>query len=307
MQWLLLSLTAAFLWATVNFVDKFIVDKVSENKGIGALVLFSGLIGIPVAIVSFFLFYDQILSTEISAGVVVLASGVFYLLYVLGYLYAISKGEVSSVVPQLLLSPIISLFLGYFFLKEELSAFQLFGSTLIISGAIILTLNLEEVSVIRKFKVLLLILAASFCLSLNAIIFKYAATNYSMSFGSTIFWEQTGFILFSLVCFLFIRSYRDDFLQMVRRKGGVVITTNIFSELLTLSGNLFAHYATLLVPVALVQITSDGIQPLFILILGILLTKFAPNISEERSDAKSLISKLIAITIMFVGVVCVNI
>lgn len=306
MIWFLMSVFAALIWAVVNFVDKFIVEKISENKGVGALVLFSGLAGIPVVIITFFFLPKEILSMDLSVSLWVLLAGVFYLLYVLGYLYALSNGDVSSIVPQLLLAPIISIFLGYLFLGEKLNPWQWIGAGLIISGAITLSANLKNLTGMMKMKVMGFIVGASFFLSLNAIIFKYAVAEESISFWATIFWEHVGFILFALICYVFIKSYRRDFLIMIRTKGSKVISANVLSELFTLIGNTAAHYATILAPVALVQITADGIQPFFILGIGAILTRFFPNILVENDDLKSFTTKLVATTFMVVGIFFVN-
>ena len=46
----LLPLLAAFLWAVVGHLDKYIIDKIAENRKVGALTLFSALAGMPVAV-----------------------------------------------------------------------------------------------------------------------------------------------------------------------------------------------------------------------------------------------------------------
>ena len=56
----------------------------------------------------------------------------------------------------------------------------------------------------------------------------------------------------------------------------------------------------MLAPIALVLLV-DSFQPIFALIIGIILTMFFPKIVKEKLIAKSLLQKIIAISITLFG------
>jgi hypothetical protein len=48
MEWFYIALAAPALWSAVNYIDKYLVEKYFKGGGIGALLIFSSLVGIIV-------------------------------------------------------------------------------------------------------------------------------------------------------------------------------------------------------------------------------------------------------------------
>lgn len=305
-MWLAYSLLAAFLWAIVNYIDKYLVDKVAEDRGVGALILFSGIIGIPVVLSILYFFSGSVLAVPMHNAFLIGLAGFLYLCGILIYLYVLAEADASSVVPQLMLAPVITIFLGYFFLSESLSPIELTGCILIILGSVILTGSIKSANYKIKFKVFALVILASLFLALNAVVFKYGVVEDSLTFWDGIFWEHIGFIVFSILVYISVPSYRRDFYSMLKYKSGAVIPLNIFSEGITLGGNFSLHYGTLIAPAALVFITADGIQPFFMLIIGVILSLVLPKIVEENIERRAILSKLLAFSVMAYGVYLLN-
>ena len=65
-------------------------------------------------------------------------------------------------------------------------------------------------------------------------------------------------------------------------------------------GNLLFQYASLLAPLALVW-AVNGFQPVFVLVYGLLITRFFPQVGEENLERKQLMQKAVAILIIFAG------
>jgi hypothetical protein len=65
-------------------------------------------------------------------------------------------------------------------------------------------------------------------------------------------------------------------------------------------------FAFTLAPVSLVLVVS-GYQPLFVLILGVLITMFFPTLQKEKIGAKFLVYKIIAIALILIGGYFLNI
>ncbi len=88
---------------------------------------------------------------------------------------------------------------------------------------------------------------------------------------------------------------RDD-LSSIKSSTGIIVVNNV----LAVSAQMSESYAVSLVAVPLVNIVG-GIQPLIVLVEGILLTAFFPKFVKEDIKKGTIYQKLIAIALMFGG------
>ena len=298
-NWFFIALIAPILWSIVNHIDKYMLSKYLKDRGVGALLIFSALASVIILPFVLFFYYSQIfnisnrdLITLFFVGF--LSVGAFYF-----YLKGMDEEEASVVIPLFQLVPVFGYFLGYLILGESLNLAQIFSSLLIISGIIILAVEIDvDNNVTLKSRVLLLITISSLLFALHDTLFKKVAI--TESFITSVFWQYVSLTVFGFFIFVFIKKYRDDFLAMIRNTGKKLLSLNIISELLYIIGNLTNNFATLLAPVAIVLVVSSY-QPLFVFIGGILLTIFLPNISMEKISTKHLIHKVISILIIVIG------
>ncbi|MDP1743381.1 MAG: EamA family transporter, partial [Candidatus Amesbacteria bacterium] len=231
-------------------------------------------------------------------------NGFFYVLAVLPYFYALQRDEASIAVPLFQMVPVFSLVLGYFILGETLTSMQLLGGTLIISGAIFMSLDLTVHKKIKlKKEVFLLMALSSFLFAINFLFFKYFAIN--ARFWVTSFWEYVGFAIFASLLLVFVKSYRNEFFKILKTNKISVLTINGINEVVNIIAKASFNFASLLAPVTLIWIVN-GLQPLFVFIFGVFLTLIAPKISQENISRKILVQKMLAIVIMFIGAYLIN-
>lgn len=76
---------------------------------------------------------------------------------------------------------------------------------------------------------------------------------------------------------------------------------NGFGEVLNILAKLSVNYASLLAPLAIVQVIN-GFQPVFVFLEGIMLSLLIPSSLKEKLDRPTLVKKTISILIMCVGV-----
>ena len=148
--------------------------------------------------------------------------------------------------------------------------------------------------------------ASAICFALNSLLFKYAVVE-ELPFWTAIFWEHVGFALFSVVIIVGIGRYRRQFVTLVRSNGAPAVGLNALGEAIMLAGNFAFHYAALLAPVALVNFLAEGTQPFFVLLLGVLLSRFAPHIAQEDIRAHALTRKIVAVSVMVGGLLLIGI
>lgn len=298
MHWFWIALGAPLLWSLVNISDDYLVTKFSKGgKAIGALVIFSSIVGFMAAILMAF-FVSGIFDISFADKLILMFIGAFSIVWVIFYLYALEIEDVSAVVPWFLVNPIFGYILGYIFFRETLSFKQILGSAIILVGALIISLNVSNVSPTLKKKVAVYMLISCFFFSLIGVMFKFVATTDNFWIAS--FWEHLGLGFIGFLILAFMPHYRRSFLDMHKSGGNKIFAVNVSSEGLTIAGNLLTNYALLIAPISLVYLVASY-QPAIVLLLTFLLTKFFPNIIKEDFSWKTLWPKLLAISIMIMG------
>ncbi len=298
-NWFLIALIAPILWSIVNHIDKYMLSKYLKDRGVGALLIFSALASVIIIPFLLFFYSSQIFNITFPDLITLIFVGFLSVLAFYFYLKGMDAEEASIVIPLFQLVPVFGYFLSYIILGESLNTTQIFSSLLVISGIIILAIEIDiDNKISLKSKVLALVTTSSFMFALHDTLFKKVAI--TESFVTAVFWQYVSLTISGLLILIFIKKYREDFLGMFKNMGGKILSLNILSELLYIAGNLANNFATLLAPVAVVLVISSY-QPVFVFIGGILLTIFLPKISIEKISGKHLLHKIISILIILIG------
>jgi uncharacterized membrane protein len=302
MNWLVIAMIAPFLWAISNFIDKFLVSKYFKSNT-GTLIIYSCLIGFPVAIL-IALFKPSVLNLSLATGLLLIFNGFLFIIYLFPYLKALGKADTSIVVPIFQSVSVFSYFLAYFVLGEILNFIQILGSLLIIFGAIGISIKFYEKKIYLTKDILFLQLLASLLVALNTLFFKFFAKD--LDFWTVSFWQYSGFVIFGLILLIFVKSYRKDFIISFKRNKSIIISLNVLNEIINIIGVIIFSFATLLAPLTLVWVIN-GLQPVFVFLIGILLTIFFPHLIKEELNKRILFQKILFILLMFIGAYLLNI
>jgi len=300
MNWFLIALGAPFLWAIVNIADNYLVSKYSQKekeRTSGGLVLFSSLIGLFVAFFIWF-FVSGVFNISLLDKILLLFTGGLTIIWIIFYLYSLEIEEISSIVPWFLVVPIFGYVLGYIFLGETLTLFQIIGSVIILFGSILISIDFGGERKRFKKKMVFYMVCACLAIAISGVTFKFVTIDGSFWISS--FWEYFGLGIFGLLIYSFIPKYRREFHFMNRTGGKKIFLINIVSEFMSITGNLMTNFALLLAPITMVFLVSS-FQPAIVLILTIIGTKFLPHIIKENISRRALIPKIIAICIMILG------
>lgn len=297
-SWFFIALGAPLLWAISNIIDKALVSRYFQHKGTGALMIFSavsGMIVMPFVAI----FHPGV--TEVSGvnALIMIASGLTTVFGLIPYFYALRRDDASLVVPIFQVIPVFNYILARIFLGEQLTSMQLLAGALIILGAVGISANYSQRRIHLKGKTLSLMLLSSLLMSLTNFLFK--KVGLEESFWSTTFWAYVGYSIAALVLFFGIRSYREQFL-LVLKDNPKMISLNLFNEGINLVAITLFTFASLLGPLALVSLVN-GFQPLFVLLAGLGLTVYFPKILQEDISRREVVQKIIAIAVMLTGAV----
>jgi drug/metabolite transporter (DMT)-like permease len=298
MHWLALALISPLLWGIVSHIDKFVISKYLQQRGIGALLIFSSLFSI-VILPFIYLISKDIFSIPLPHILALMSIGAVSILAVGFSLYALEDNEASVVAPFTQLVPVFGYIFGFLILGETLPANQVIASLIVVLGIAILSFEFDEGKKIKfKRRLIILMVASGILFALYETFFKQIALNYN--FFDSVFWQYVGLTITGICLFLFNKNYRNDFLYMLGKRKRIVTIAILVSELLVILGNVIFNFVSLLVPIALVFLV-DSFQPLFVFIIGVILTIFFPHISKERLSGTHLVQKVIAILIIFLG------
>ncbi|OGI46529.1 hypothetical protein A2121_01470 [Candidatus Nomurabacteria bacterium GWB1_40_6] len=298
MIWFFIALIGPFLYALTNHIDKILLEKYFKESGVGTLILFSSLLSI-IALPFFFLVDPTIFNVDGKSIFTLAIVGILNVMVLWCYLLALKNEEASVAVVFYQLVPVFGGILGYFVLGEILTRIQLIAVALIILGTTIIAFEIDSEN---KFKLrrqtIIPMLAAAFFWALESVIFKAVALEENL--WRSLFWEHLMLTLVGILIFVFVRSYRANFLSAIRNNSRAILSLNVGNESIYILGNIATAFAYMLAPVGLVLLT-ESFQPIFVLAIGIFLTIFFPKITTEKIHAKHLWQKIIAICITGIG------
>lgn len=297
MNWLLLALIPAFSQAVINHLDKYLIEKYVRGGGIGSLVIFSSLIGLPAAL-TISLFTDVTSISSLNRSIIFL-NGVLYAAWLIPYLKALEIDEASVVGPLFQLSSIFALVIGYLVLGEALTLKQMVGCFIILGGSLGLTAEISGKRPKIKKTVFTYMLTATAIIGVNAVLFKAIAIEES--FWVTSFWEYLGLAFAGTCLFVFSRQYRKEFTNILGKNKTTVISLSAINEIINVGAKTTFNYATLLAPVVLVNFVSEGFQPIFVFLMGLVITLLFPKISKETLEPSIITQKVISISFIILG------
>lgn len=303
MSWFYIALIGPILYAVSNHIDKYLLEKYFKGGEAGAVVLFSALFSI-VALPIIYFIDPGVFSLDAKTILALSLNGTINIICLILYFKALRDEDASTVVPFYQTIPIFGFILGYFILGETLNTDQVLACFLLVTGTIILSLDFSASTISIKGRVAMLMMISSFLFAVNGVVFKLIATE--QGFWISAFWEFAGKVFIGILLFVFISSYRKQFLQIMKINSMPVLSINSLNEFIFLLADGFSIFATLLAPIALVM-SINGLQPVFVFVFGIVLTVFFPKIIKESMTKNDLAQKILAIGLITIGTVMLGI
>ena len=307
MTWFFVALSAYFLLAITNLVDKFLVEKVVGSAR--AYTFIACAMGSLIFLVApwflswpgtFFFWFNLFL-------------GLLFALALL-FLYAsLRRGEASrSLVIVGGSTPIFSLPLSFFLLGDKYSTNQLIAISLLLLGLLVMvflpekrqnfwekvftSLNLKHSATLLS--VFLALLSGLFyALFFVGSKFAYA----SQDFFSAFLWTRLGALLAASLILFSPRARREIkaiFTRQPKRKRnqGLIFGNQVLGAI----GFVLQNYAVYLGPVAIVN-SLQGVQYAWIIFLGAIISFFYPKALKEDISKRVLFQKGLAIFIISIG------
>jgi chloramphenicol-sensitive protein RarD len=290
MSWVLFTILAVVIWVIVDILDKFIVSHKIKDPVLATVI--SSISTFPLLCLVSVLFGNIFLPLNIIFISILI--GVFYNIAIYFYYFAMGEDEVSRLTPIFSISPIFVLFFAFIFLGERFSSLTYLGIVLLIFGAVLISVKKLK----SNFKIgmgFLIAIFSAFFFALRNIFTKFATIQADI--WSILFWVGIGGVIVSL--FLFSLNH-----QHIHRKIKHGIKHLLLVGVLTAVAFFMFTIAVSMGPVSLVS-TLIETQSFFVFLFAIILSKFYPKILKEEITKPIIVQKLIAIILIFMGVILI--
>lgn len=295
-----LTILASLLWGITNHIDKFMINGIDENgNNVKTLIVFSTFVA-GIVLTPLWLILSKLnLAISTLSLICVLSASIVYVLATYFYFKALSENDASIVVVMFQLIPVFSYILALILFNETLSLQQIIGSLIIISSAVIISFDFKEKNNKKKFKALLLMTLSSLLYATYFILFDVAIRN--SEYYACAFYYQIGFLILGIIL-LCIKSFRTSFINAIKTNGKKYLALNATNEGINLIANLLVNFANLTIPIALANVLN-GLQGMFVFILGVLGTIFLPKYFKENLSKDIVFQKVFCIILGIIGLI----
>ena len=312
MTWVILVLLAQFFWALGNYIDRYLLHRYrfsesASESATGTLLLVSSCFQIVVAFCFFIISISaniDLIAVPPKAMFMAIGVGVIEIIWLIPYFYALDKSDETTAAPLFQTVPIFGLVLGFFVFGEAIKPLHIVAIGTILTGSIVL--NLNYIGDQRKqfsWKVINLMLLASFLIALSAFIFKSAALD--TNFIAAAFWMSIGGFIVGVCIYLTVPLYRKQFLKFLQKRDLAGISINATNEVMDNLAILAFYGAVILAPSTVHAQSMIAYQPIIILFIGFVASKLGSEFHTEQFVGTELVKRVVGISIIVFGSVLI--
>jgi len=294
-SWVIFSLITALLWAISDVINKFIFTRWPIKPVV--LVMFSCLVNL---VITLGVYVHQGLSglSVLHISLAIVAAFLYFVGYYL-YFSAVKLEEVSRITPLFYLMPLFILLLAAMFFQERLTLINYAGIILLVAGSMLIS---QKGSFnFRIGKAFWFMIFSALSISAYAIITKYLL-NFSDYWTIFAYTRGLGLIPFLIPL---VYSKLPDLKDAAKQGGKTAIGMILGSTSLNSIGIILITVAMAMGSVTLTN-TLLSMQPLFVFIFAILISRYYPQLFREDLDRRTIILKFVSILMIVVGAILIT-
>lgn len=216
-----------------------------------------------------------------------LGSGIIQVINTILYMRAISKGDISTVMPMLSFTPLVLLIASPFTIGEFPSTIGLLGILLVVSGSYLLNLDLTKMNLLEPFKAIIKNKGTRYML-IVAILWGISGVFDKISINNSSVLQHVTFLnvlVFTTMTFIVVSQKKFNISKMKESKA------DLFLVSLFTTGSYLFHYIALSMTLVAYVVSMKRISGVFAVLLG------AYFLNEQNIK-----QRLIGSVIMFIGV-----
>lgn len=287
------SILSPAIYGINNFIDKLILEKYEISPIV--ITVYSGFFGFLAGL--FILAFTGFYITDYKSIAIILASGFLTNIYLIPYFKALSQDETSRVIPLFQFVPIFVLVLSFFLLGEKLNTKQYIGCAVIIASSFFLSLKKFDIKIFKLRATFWYMMLSSFLFAVSVILYKFGVQE--IPFWNTLPYEGLGMALGSLSILIY-RNNKKIFMNETKKFPKKIFAWMSINEGVFVLSRYTAYFALSLVAASIVNVLG-GFQPFFVLIYGIILSLWFPQIIKEVVTKRTVGIKVVAVIGIFIG------
>jgi len=288
MLWFILSILAALIWSFTNIIDKHVVSDEARDP-----ILLTTVAGFTMFLIfTLFSLVSNPLALPPLTALSSFLAGVFYI-FAINLLYRSSeKEEISRVIPIIELNPLIVLVISFAFLGEILSPVKYVGIIILILGTVLVSVKRKTTMVKRS--VFAIALMSGFLYAMRNIFLEISSAETLLSVLS---WVGLGGLVVGLA---FLSKHHPH----IRKKAKKGLTHVIIGNILAVIAFFLFVNAIFIGSVSLVTaVVCTNI--FFVFVIATILSRSHTHIIKEEMRESTLLLKLAAIVLVFLGLLLI--
>ena len=297
-SWLFFSLLGPFLWGITSVLDGAVLKNYIKSGY--AKTWFSALTRLPFILLFFWIGGFEIPALRVVFWVTL--AGLLWLLTLIFHFKALTFEEPSRVAVFTQMSPVFTLVIAFFVLGETLTTSQLIAFIFLIAGGVLAALRRLQ-GVFHFSKAFYLILSSSFLGAVSGVVFKKFEPVFSNFFAAFSIYFIGGFLGTFLL--LLWPDHHEKVLKYYKNLPFRAWFMLVFTELFGTIGVIAFIYALTLGKASLTMVML-GVQPLFALIFGIILSRFIREVHKEDISRTVLSLKVISFALVLLGLMALQ-
>ncbi|MBR3322200.1 hypothetical protein IKG05_00985 [Candidatus Saccharibacteria bacterium] len=305
MSWLILVAIAVLFDVFRIFTDNYISDVHFNGREVASQKMFSAYGKTIVSAIILAIAGFNLTTFDLSIVGFMLLAGVLLSIAEIPYYLALGIEDSTDLGIFIQLAPILYLILGWFFLGDTFSPFQLVAIAIILIAPLMIVFTSRKRS--RKVKLHAIFLAFLYVLISVIGNLIFVSTNAD-NFDTHLLVEEIALTILGTgitdgIIMLILPKWRLRYRHVVKKSKGKVripLATSMFVGII----KSFAYRAALVAApaVALASAASDSVEPIVIFFMGVVLTLIWPNFGREKLNKKTVLVHLIATVLVVIGI-----
>ena len=306
MNWLIFVAVTLLTDSFRIFLDNYTSDVYFRGRDSASQKIFHGFIQIALALALLPFAGINFADANWQAIFVFFASGFIISLAGIPYYKALELDDSTNLGIFMQLSPVLYLILGFFFLGDTISPFQLVAFFVILAAPLLILRATNKRS--KKVKLHAIFFAFIYVLIMviaNLLFVKESGTGLSFIAEIALFFLGKG--VSSLIFVGGRKKWRHRLAFVLRqypRKAPRLLLAN--SLLGAISDATYRMALAAAPTAAIASAASDSVEPIVIFFMGIILTMINPKFGREKLNKKSVLVHLGATVLVVIGVVLIQ-
>lgn len=303
MNWLFFVIIAVVADSLRIFIDNYVSDVYFKGRHAVSQKLFDGCAFLIFGILMLSVVGFDFGGISLIVASLIMLSGILHSVAGIPYYRALELDDSTNIGIFTQLAPVLYLILGWFFLDQAFSPFQLIAFAIIICAPFLIVFTTRKRSRSVKLKAVFFAFLYVLISVIGNLVFVKVNTgefNFITAIGLVLIGKGVSDILIVWT----VPKLRKRFFDVERKSRHRLLIPLTMSSAVTTIQQFTYRAALITAPaVAVASVASDSAEPIVIFFMGLLLTLIWPKFGREKLDRKTVLVHLIATALVVVGII----